>query len=136
MVKSSYCSCRGHGFESQYPRVGLLPLEVPVDLTPSSGFHSHQACTLCTHIHVGKILTRVNRKTTFLNEIKLKYYAISKWICELRLCRNSNHLFVVLGTVTGPCTRKECTPPPTCIQFLCAVFWDNSTYGFPVPGEH
>lgn len=57
MVKSSYCSSLGPGFDSQHNTGGLQPFLTSVSEDPilSSCLPGNQACMWYTNVHVDKI---------------------------------------------------------------------------------
>ena len=68
MVKSTGCSSRGSGFDSQYPNGSSQLPAIPghADLMPSSDFYWHQACMWDTDIHAGRTSTHIETKKWFV----------------------------------------------------------------------
>lgn len=87
MVKSSGCSCRGLGFESQRPHRGLKPsvAQIPRNLMPSSGLCGHHACTGCTQ---AKHLKTWSKRKGWGEEKKIETQSgsckqeLSNWVWE------------------------------------------------------
>lgn len=63
-AKSTGCSRREPGFDSQHTHDGLKPFVTPVlgELKPSSGFLGHQALERRTDIHTRKIPKHIFKK--------------------------------------------------------------------------